>query len=269
MLKSMLAFVATALLTGWFTFHPHLDDDANFATLLASSDPTSRVEAGGLVTYCQQFREGVSKEIAMNDHTCTITSDNSELFLFNHNGEFEVIEESDKIHATLDDNTIDAQNACYNYNTNTLSTKDATLTKKGTVVKSDAAHYNGHQLILSGNVSVDSEMGHVTADKAIVDHENKSPSKITLNGHVNMTNGEQTQFAMADHVDYFPDEKVMIFESDERVLFYDREKQMQLSAKKVRAHRGLEDEVQGYGNVCFVFGTEELDKLKKQFKWES
>ena len=84
-----------------------------------------------------------------------------------------------------------------------------------------------------------------------------------------MINGEKTQYALADHVEFFPDEKVMLFESNERVLFYDREKQMQLSAKKVRAHRGIEDEVRGYGDVRFCFGAEELDKFKQQFKWKS
>ena len=110
----MLAFFIVALITGWFTFASHADDDATFARLVQSSDPSTRLEAGGLVTYCQQFREGVSKEIAMNDHSCTIRSKNSELFLFNHNGEFEVIEESDHIEALLDDNHVDANNAWYN-----------------------------------------------------------------------------------------------------------------------------------------------------------
>lgn len=94
-------------------------------------------------------------------------------------------------------------------------------------------------------------------------------TKITLEGNVRMVNGEQTQFAMADHVEYFPNEKTMIFTSDSRVYFYDKQKQIQLSAKKVRATRGEEDEIEGYGDVRFIFGQEEIEQLKRLFKWDS
>lgn len=273
MLKFTLAFLAICLATGYATFHSHADDDAAFAKLVQSSDPSYREEAGGLVAYCQQMREGVSKELAFNSHECNLKAKTSELFLFNQNGDFEIIEEFDRVYVTVDDNHIEAQDAWYNYNTNTLSTKEAKLTKQEAIVKSDEAHYDGKQLILIGNVSVDSEMGYIKADKAVIDQIEKdkkiTASKITLIGHVRMINGEKTQYALADHVEFFPNENVMIFESEGRVLFYDKVKQMQLSAKKVRAHRGIEDEVQGYGDVRFVFGTEELDRFKKQFKWES
>ena len=264
MLKSMLAFVIAALFTGWLTFSSHADDDIKFAQLTESSDNIDE-----LTTYCQQFREGVSKEISINDQTCMITSDRSELTLAKKDGNFEVTEHSDRVHVTFEDNQIDAKDACYNYTTNTLITQATVLTKQEMVVKSDEACYDGHTLILDGNVSVDSQMGQITADKAVIDLEAQSASKITLTGHVNMINSQKTQYAIADHVEFFPDEKVMIFEADKRVLFYDREKKMQLSAKKIRAQRGEEDEVQGYGNVCFIFDTQELDKFKKQFKWES
>ncbi len=142
-----------------------------------------------------------------------------------------------------------------------------------TIVQSDEALYNESQVVLIGNVSIESEMGYVESDKAIIDHcregEKWEASHIKLTGHVRMTNGEKTQFAIAEQVDYFPDQKVMVFESNQkdRVLFYDTEKQMQLSAHKVRAERQEKDVVQGYGDVRFVFGAEELDKFKQQFKW--
>ncbi|MCH9609685.1 MAG: hypothetical protein S4CHLAM45_00750 [Chlamydiales bacterium] len=263
-------------MVGWVTFHPHLTDDEEFADLMHSSDPSSRVEAGGLVTYLQQFREGVSKEIVLHNQPiarCVIKSNASELFLFNQAGQFEAVEEFDAVHVVAADDTIDAKNACYNYNTQILTSEKTTVVHQETVIRSDEAQYDGKQIILTGNVVANSYMGDFCSDQAIVDHEKNDgkihASKITLIGNVRMVNGEKTQYALADHVEYYPDEKMMIFESEERVLFYDKEKQMQLSAKKVRAKRDGEDEVQGYGDVHFFFGADELENLKKQFKWNS
>jgi len=143
-----------------------------------------------------------------------------------------------------------------------------------TTMNADEAHYDGERMILKGHVHVVDTMGMIDAEEAqvtTVRHEDQwEATHVLLIGHVKMVNDEQTQFALADRVEIFPQEKVMVFEAHtgERVLFIDRVKNMQLAAHKVRAERGDKDLVQGYGDVRFVFGTEELEKLKTQFSWE-
>ncbi len=54
-----------------------------------------------------------------------------------------------------------------------------------------------------------------------------------------------------------------------RVLFYDQLKEVQLSAQTVRAQRDpttKQERMQGVGDVRFVFGQEELAKIKTRFK---
>lgn len=143
-----------------------------------------------------------------------------------------------------------------------------------TWIQSDEANYDGEVIHLSGHVHVVSEMGEIYADRAVVDtlrvEGEWQASHVTLTGHVKMNNGEKTQFALADHIEVFPQEKVMVLEAETgmRVLFIDTAKHMQLAAHKIRAERGEKDTVQGYGDVRFVFGTEELDRLKTQFSLE-
>lgn len=123
------------------------------------------------------------------------------------------------------------------------------------------------------------EVGEIIADKACVDYQkiegNYKPVKITLLGKVQMKNSGKKetvffQYALADRVEYFPQEAVMILKSEEnkRVLFFDPEKEIQLSAKTIRAQRDMDtgkDSVQGFGDVRCIFKQEELDKLKEQF----
>lgn len=119
------------------------------------------------------------------------------------------------------------------------------------------------------------EIGEVYANEAQIDYIEKEgniePIKITLSGDVRLINQEADQFAVAEFVSYFPEEKLMLLEGKKsRVLFFDRKKNMQLSARSVRAKRNPEtnkDSFQGVGDVQFVFGQEELTKLKESFKW--
>ena len=144
-----------------------------------------------------------------------------------------------------------------------------------TTIESDEAHYDGEFIHLTGHVHVVSDMGMVEAQQARIttlkqDHDKWEATYILLTGAVKMTNAERSQFALADKVEIFPQEKTMVFESlgDERVLFIDIAKHMQLAAHKIRAERAQQDTVQGYGDVRFVFGSEELERLKAQFVWE-
>jgi hypothetical protein len=216
-----------------------------------------------------------------------------------------------------------------------------------TVVESDEVHYNGELITLTGNVSVENEIGRVTAKIAILkkdeDKQTKiefpwielkdsvvlklarggtlccdslfldytkmtsffygnpqityldemgeiyadhaqidyrevegtlEATKITLLDNVRLINlGREgkpaSQYALADVVYYFPQEELMIFEGKKtKVLFYDKERDMQLSAHTVHAKRDpltKKESIQGLGDVRFVFGPEELDKIKQRF----
>lgn len=129
------------------------------------------------------------------------------------------------------------------------------------------------------------ETGELFADTAEIEYSEREgkfvPEHISLHGNVQMAaaaapeknNTLAIQYALADHVDYFPEDKRMILQGEEgkRVLFYDRAKEMQLSARTVYASRGSGDgkeSIQGVGDVCLVFKQEELEKLKKRFQWD-
>lgn len=130
------------------------------------------------------------------------------------------------------------------------------------------------------------EMGELFADWAQVDYVNKDgkfqPQKVSLRGNVQMVGSPKAhqdpgkpsvQYALADSVDYFPEEERMVLTSGEgrSVLFYDHSKEMQLSARTVHASRSPVDgkeSVQGIGDVRFIFKQEEFEKLKQRFKWD-
>jgi lipopolysaccharide export system protein LptA len=89
---------------------------------------------------------------------------------------------------------------------------------------------------------------------------------LTLFGNVRLQK-DKSQFALADRLDYRPQEKELTLTADPggRVLFYDQEKKMELSAPKIVA-RGVEH-IQGFGDVCFILNPTELEQLKSQFAW--
>jgi hypothetical protein len=132
--------------------------------------------------------------------------------------------------------------------------------------------YGCPQLIYKG------DLGEIYADRAQVDYQEidgkLEATKVTLyeNVHlVNMGSEEKpgSQYALADEVTFFPQEQLTILESKNgKVLFYDKQRDMQLSARKVRAQRDpltKKESVQGIGDVRFVFGPEELEKIKQRF----
>jgi lipopolysaccharide export system protein LptA len=134
-----------------------------------------------------------------------------------------------------------------------------------------SSHFTG-----SPQVSYLDERGEVWADEAFVDYIDAEgsikPTKVRLVGNVKLVFLENGQYALADLVTYYPDQQLMTLEGVEgrRVLFFDKERNMQLSARQVRASRNPEtkkDSIQGVGDVRFVFGQDELAKFKERFKW--
>ncbi len=133
------------------------------------------------------------------------------------------------------------------------------------------SHFTG-----SPQVAYSDERGEVWADEAFVDYVETEgsikPTKVRLVDNVKLVYSESNQYALADLVVYYPDEQLTVLEGKDgkRVLFFDRERDMQLSARQVRASRNPEtgkDSVKGVGDVRFVFGQDELSKIKDRFKW--
>jgi lipopolysaccharide export system protein LptA len=133
--------------------------------------------------------------------------------------------------------------------------------------------YGTPQVIYSGS------MGEIYADKAQVDYKEENSSlkatKITLSDNVRLVNigtseKPASQYALADEVYYFPEEQLTILEGKKnRVLFYDKQRDLQLSARTVRAQRDpvtKKETVQGVGDVRFVFGPDEIEKIKQRFE---
>lgn len=134
---------------------------------------------------------------------------------------------------------------------------------------------------LSGNpqVTYTDSIGAVYADRAQVDYQEIDGSlqatKVTLFDNVHLINlgtaeNPAYQYALADVVFYYPQEKLMVLEGHtSRVLFFDKLRDMQLSAPSVRAQRDPvthKESVQGVGAVRFIFGPEELERIKERFQ---
>lgn len=159
-----------------------------------------------------------------------------------------------------------------------------TLSNGGTMqCQNMSLDYTAMTCLLSGipQVIYKTEEKEVLADHAKIDYEEREgtlhPTKIILTDHVQLiSHGSietpSEQYALADAVIYFPDTQLMILEGQEnRVLFFDKARGMQLSARCVHAKRDpatQKESIQGLGDVRFVFGPEELRKLKDRFQWE-
>jgi hypothetical protein len=125
-------------------------------------------------------------------------------------------------------------------------------------------------------------VGEIYADRAKVDYQEVDGAleaiQIILFDNVRLVNmgtleKPASQYALADEVHYFPKEGSTILEGKKNpVLFYDHQRDMQLSAYTVRAERDpitKKETIHGVGNVRFTFGPEELEKIKERFPIKS
>lgn len=127
-------------------------------------------------------------------------------------------------------------------------------------------------------------MGEIYADEVFVDYKeiNKrmTPIKLLLKGNVWLLSrtsadkddpGKVVQFAMADCVEYDIAAKEMLCMADfnKRVLFFDKNNNLQISAPAVKAKRDSltqKNAIQGMGDVRFSFIEKEFEQLKKRFE---
>lgn len=126
-------------------------------------------------------------------------------------------------------------------------------------------------------------LGEIYSDKLTVQYTMLDgvplPTKLILEGHVRLfgrssalTEDTSTflQYALADVVEYNPQAKelVLVSKGKNRVLFYDRTNNLQVSAPKIKVRRDQttnKESIQGMGDVRFSFIEKELEAMKKAF----
>lgn len=139
--------------------------------------------------------------------------------------------------------------------------------------------YIAHTLVFTskGKIFFHDEKSKLYAERAEVDYiEEQSGfrlAKITLLGDVELFSSNEKdnteQYALADHVECYPKEEVIFLRAsqEKRVLFFDKTREITMSADSVRATRNEGKEIiEGLGDVRFVFKEEELEKIKERFK---
>lgn len=127
------------------------------------------------------------------------------------------------------------------------------------------------------------DMGEVYGDAVLIDYDSIQgkiyPKKIYIMGNVKIVNHtishedsqeNEWQYALADEVEiFFPFQEMTLFaREDKHVLFFDKVKNIQMSAKEIRFKRDGktgEESVEGIGVVRFFFDLKEFESLKKTF----
>jgi len=115
----------------------------------------------------------------------------------------------------------------------------------------------------------------LTGEHAVLhygEHEGKyQPEKLKLTGNILLSTapeGGAVRLAIADEFAYFPEEDTMLLSCHDgkKVLFFDAEQDLSVSAKEVRiSHPSTNPSVKGVGNVKLSFSSTENALLKKLF----
>jgi hypothetical protein len=120
--------------------------------------------------------------------------------------------------------------------------------------------------------------GEIYGDNVVIHYtfvdEGLVPKEIFVTGNVRVVEkGEKsvTRFALADtlHISCFSREITLEAEEGNHVLFFDKDKDVKISAPAVLARRSSDnkiDTVQGLGAVRFVFSEKEQHRLKQSFQ---
>ncbi|MEC7840106.1 MAG: hypothetical protein VX777_08715 [Chlamydiota bacterium] len=136
---------------------------------------------------------------------------------------------------------------------------------------------------MENQIQYSDKLGHVFGDTLIVDYKinNKEiePSKVQLSNNVKLLSIASVstsidsftpQYALADTMQYFPDTKVLHLSGQNggRVLYYDKINNVQISAPKLLYSKNAKETVKGIGDVRFRFMEQELNEIKKRFKFD-
>ena len=130
------------------------------------------------------------------------------------------------------------------------------------------------------------EKGEIYADRVLIkyksDGKETKPYLITLSGRVKILNRlpessqpetPARQYILADNVDFFPETQQMVLTATKgrRVLLYDEENDIQMSAQGVKTRRDKitkQDAIEGCGDVRFHLVQNEIEKIRQQFSLE-
>lgn len=154
----------------------------------------------------------------------------------------------------------------------------------------------GEKLYCSGMVTIDREEGTITAsspreDPLVFlgnsyrlsclefigtfseDNEVLTPLSCEMIGEVSLIDENPNRFlrcALADHVIYDPGNDLMILKSspEKRVLFWDKEENIQISAHELHItdfSDKKQEKIEGKGSVHFLLSSEEKDLFRKKF----
>lgn len=135
----------------------------------------------------------------------------------------------------------------------------------------------------NSQVYVDDVLGEMYANHVHIKYEVENrqmlPSHMLLEGNVRLINrfdghveesGSILHYALADRVEYDPKEKelILISENGNRVLFFDKINNVQMSAPSLKVRRDAstdKDVIRGQGDVRFTFIDKEFDQMKRYF----
>lgn len=151
-------------------------------------------------------------------------------------------------------------------------TMDSPRGKQGRVIKNKQVTFND-------------SLGEMQADKLKMSYRFQNgkiiPVKLKLEGNVSLLDRKNDRtapfdrpqilhYALADCVDYDPQTKEVLFSGSKkkRVLFYDKENNLQVSAPKLKVKRDQatkKESVQGIGDVRFSFLEREFEQLRERF----
>lgn len=150
----------------------------------------------------------------------------------------------------------------------------------------ESPRLNNGQVVNGKQIYFHDTLGEIYADVATLDYAQINgsirPEKLTLAGNVQILNRSTVnpeeseaflQYALADKVQFFPasHEMLMSATNGEKVLFYDKANQLQISAPAVKITRDgqtKKESIQGIGDVSFSLLNHELEKLKSHFSLE-
>lgn len=136
-------------------------------------------------------------------------------------------------------------------------------------------------------VHFSNRMGDLYADRALLSYKRNDknaivPTSLRMEGHVKCLNrfdghlqesGLVLQYSLADAVEYFPEKHELLLSGKDknRVLLFDRVKNMQMSAPSLKIFNLEPDKkptIQGMGDVRMKFAERELQQMKQYFHFE-
>ena len=150
-------------------------------------------------------------------------------------------------------------------------------------------HYNRETLLesqMDGNtkqVFYTDNMGNMQANTMKIYYDivkgKIQIGKISIDGNIRILNKAPfskdnkkltEQYIIADHAEYFPSTETLLLtgENQQRVLFYDKLNDVQLSANRLEMQRNKKldmPSIRSIGNVCIKFNKDEFEKIKKNF----